>query len=217
MFQAKIVQNSIKNMKGDKNYWEGIYESKNFEETSWYQSEPEFSLNIIESLGLSHEAAIIDIGGGDSILAEALLERDYENLSVLDIAANVIDRAKTRLGKNASKIDWIVSDVTKFEASTKYDLWHDRVTFHFLTAEEAVQDYLDILQKAVKSGGYVFLATFSENGPEKCSGLPIQQYSSEEMTRLLAPHFEALSVRNIDHVTPWGAKQNLTVGLFQKK
>lgn len=203
-------------MKGDKQYWEGIYSSKNYEETSWYQSKPEFSLNIIESLGLSHDEAIIDIGGGDSILAEALLQQGYSNISVLDIAENVIDRAKERLGKEAKKIDWIVSNVTEFDPKQKYGFWHDRVTFHFLTEEEQIQQYLDILNKSIKENGYLMLATFSENGPEKCSGLPIKQYSAEEMEKLLEGQFETVRIQNIDHTTPWDAKQNFTIGLFRK-
>ncbi len=204
-------------MTGDKQYWEGIYSSKNYEDTSWYQSKPEFSLNIIESLGFSHEEPIIDVGGGDSILAEALLQQGYSDISVLDIAENVIERAKERLGKNAEKIDWIVDNVTEFKPKKKYGFWHDRVTFHFLTEEKQIKKYLKVLNNSLKENGYLLLATFSENGPKNCSGLPIKQYSAEQMEKLLQDQFETVRIQNIDHTTPWDAKQNFTIGLFRKK
>lgn len=203
---------------GDKKeHWEKIYTTKEFKETSWFQKKPVVSLDIIESLGLSREARIIDIGGGDSYLVDNLLDLGYKNLNVLDISEVAIEKAKTRIGEKAGKVIWIVSDAVNYKADKKFDLWHDRAAFHFLTEEKKINTYLDNLKASVKPGGYVILATFSEKGPEKCSGITIKQYSAQDMERLFEKDFEIVRVENIDHTTPWGDKQNFTFGLFRKK
>lgn len=203
---------------GDKKeHWEKIYTTKEFKETSWFQKKPVVSLDIIESLGLSREARIIDIGGGDSYLVDNLLDLGYKNLNVLDISQVAIEKAKTRIGEKAGKVIWIVSDAVNYKADKKFDLWHDRAAFHFLTEEKKINTYLDNLKASVKPGGYVILATFSEKGPEKCSGITIKQYSAQDMERLFEKDFEIVRVENIDHTTPWGDKQNFTFGLFRKK
>lgn len=204
-------------MKHPKDHWEKIYSSKDFKETSWYQKKPEAALNIIESLRLSRQARIIDVGGGDSYLVDNLLALGYENLSVLDISEVAIKKAKNRIGENAAKVDWIVSDAVNFKSSNEFDLWHDRAAFHFLTNENRINDYLNNLKASVKQGGYVILATFSEKGPEKCSGIEIEQYSAEDMEKLFEKDFEIVRLENLDHTTPWEDKQNFTFGLFRKK
>ncbi|APG59814.1 class I SAM-dependent methyltransferase [Christiangramia salexigens] len=200
-----------------KTHWEKIYDSKEFEETSWYQKKPQASLNIIESLGLSREAEIIDIGGGDSFLVDYLLELGYKNLSVLDISGKAIHRAKNRLGANSSEVNWIVENATELSTSKKFDLWHDRAAFHFLTEKDKVTAYKDRLKEALKPGGYLVLSTFSDQGPERCSGIQVQQYSREDMTALFEDDFEVIRVENLDHKTPWDATQNFTMGIFRKK
>lgn len=200
-----------------KEHWEKIYTSKKFEEASWYQETPETSLNLIETLNLSHDARIIDIGGGDSHLCDHLLKLGYSHVSVLDISKNAIERAKKRLGEKAGKINWIISDATEFRSENKFDLWHDRAAFHFLTDKEKIAQYLNNLNHSLKSGGFLILGTFSDEGPEKCSGINIHQYSESEMSELFEKDFEKISFQKINHTTPWEATQNFSFGVFRKK
>lgn len=204
-------------MEDFKSHWEKVYSSKHFEETSWYQKKPEASLNLIESLGLSRKAGIIDIGGGDSYLVDHLLDLDYENISVLDISEKAIQKAKLRLGARATKVNWIIKDVVNLETDKKFQVWHDRAAFHFLTDEKRRSAYIENLQNSLKDGGYFILSTFSEKGPKKCSGLEIDRYSQEEMQKLFEKHFEVVRIENLDHTTPTNTTQNFTFGLFRRK
>lgn len=200
-----------------KKHWENIYTSKNFEDTSWYQEKPETSLNLIETLNLAHDAAVIDIGGGDSFLCDNLLELGYTNISVLDISKNAIERAKKRLGKKAADVKWIVSDATDFKQENKFELWHDRAAFHFLNEPEKIRKYIENLTASLKSGGFLVLGTFSDEGPEKCSGINVHRYSEVEMSALFEDNFDKISFRKINHTTPWDAEQNFSFGVFRKK
>ncbi|AVR46064.1 SAM-dependent methyltransferase [Christiangramia fulva] len=200
-----------------KTHWEKIYSSKNFEETSWYQEKPETSLNLIETLNLSHDAPVIDIGGGDSHLCDHLLKLGYSDLSVLDISKKAIERAKKRLGKKADEVSWIVSDVTDFKQEDKFELWHDRAAFHFLNEPEKINKYFENLKASLKSGGFVILGTFSDEGPEKCSGINVHRYSEAEMSALFEKDFDKISFQKLNHTTPWGAEQNFSFGVFRKK
>ncbi len=199
-----------------KKHWENIYDTKKLNEVSWYQPVPETSLNFINSTEVSKHAQIIDIGGGDSFLADNLISLGYTNLSVLDISGNAIERAKKRLGENADEVTWVVSDVTDFKPSKTYDIWHDRAAFHFLTSREDIQKYLNTMESAIKPKGYLILGTFSENGPTKCSGIEIKQYSIEELKAAIPDSFKFIEGKNIDHPTPSGSLQNFTFCRFQK-
>lgn len=216
MYLQKIAQNLI-DMENLKEHWEKIYASKNFEETSWYQSRPEASLNLIESLGLARDAEIIDVGGGNSYLVDNLLELGYTNLNVLDISEKAIEKAKERLGEKSDKVNWIVMDASEYKSDKKFEVWHDRAAFHFLTEDEKIRSYINNLRNSLDKGGYFILATFSEKGPLKCSGIEIKQYSQEDMRSLFEKDFEAVRIENLDHTTPWDATQNFTFGLFRKK
>ncbi|MCM4160683.1 class I SAM-dependent methyltransferase [Antarcticibacterium flavum] len=203
-------------MEETKEHWEKIYKTKDLKEVSWYQEKPRPSLNYIQSLELDKDAAIIDVGGGDSFLADHLLAEGYSNITVLDISEEAINRAKKRLGKKAGKITWITADAGDLKLKESYDLWHDRAAFHFLTAEEKIENYLKSMKAHVKKGGYVILGTFSEKGPEKCSGIKIKQYSLHEMADLFVEDFEIVDSENIDHITPTEAIQNFSFGIFKK-
>ena len=189
----------------NKNHWETVYKTKNPDEVSWTQDIPTISLDLINSFGLNKTASIIDIGGGDSKLVDYLLAAGYDNISVLDISANALEKAKKRLGNNASKVNWIVSDITEFEPKTTYEIWHDRATFHFLTTDEQVEKYLDIASSAVSK--YLTMGTFSESGPAKCSGLEIKQYNENTLTTKLK-RFTKINCVTEDHITPFGTTQN---------
>ncbi|HSN48637.1 MAG TPA: class I SAM-dependent methyltransferase, partial [Flavobacterium sp.] len=156
----------------------------------------------------------IDIGGGDSKLVDFLLAECYENITVLDISEKAMERAKKRLGINAEKINWIVSDITEFKPETDYDIWHDRATFHFLTTPEQIEKYVKIIEKRV--GSFLIIGTFSEQGPKKCSGLDVKQYSASELETQFSNRFKKLKCIAEDHVTPFETKQNFTFCIFEK-
>ena len=197
-----------------KKHWETVYETKNPEQVSWTQEIPKTSLDIIHSFGLSRTAKIIDIGGGDSNLVDFLLEEGFENITVLDISQKAIEKAKLRLGANANKVNWLVSDITQFVPTTHYDVWHDRAAFHFLTAQEQINSYVTIVNKFVSN--YVIIGTFSENGPKKCSGLDIKQYSKETLTATFQNEFEIVRCFTEDHRTPFDTTQNFIFCSFKR-
>ncbi len=203
-------------MEDRKNHWNEVYENKKPTEVSWYEPMPETSLNYIAECKLEKDAAIIDIGGGDSFLAEFLLARGFTDITVVDISEKAIGRAKNRLGEKAEEINWVVADAADFSPGRQYDLWHDRAAFHFLTEDSQIQKYLETVKKAVKPNGFVVLGTFSETGPSKCSGLEIKQYSIKEMQALFSEGFTPISCKNLDHDTPSGGTQNFTFCSFRK-
>ena len=199
-----------------KDHWEKIYSSKAPEEVSWYQQYPKTCMEFLDYFNLPLSASIIDIGAGDSFFVDALLEKGYSNIYVLDISSNAIERAKKRLGKNASKIHWIVSDVTEFKPMVQFDFWHDRAAFHFLTSPENILKYISITREAIKNDGYLVLGTFSENGPVKCSGLEIQHYSEASMSDKFEPAFHKIRCVTEDHITPFNTSQNFLFCSFKR-
>lgn len=197
-----------------KQHWETIYQTKQPDEVSWTQEIPQTSLDFIHSLKLPKSAAIIDIGGGDSKLVDFLLEEGYENLTVLDISASALERAKNRLGKRAEKVNWVVSDITEFKPDRSYDIWHDRAAFHFLTDNKQIARYIDLVKHNVK--GFMLIGTFSDNGPKKCSGLEVRQYSSVALKNMFEDDFTAISCKTEDHRTPFNTTQNFTFCSFKR-
>jgi 2-polyprenyl-3-methyl-5-hydroxy-6-metoxy-1,4-benzoquinol methylase len=197
-----------------KKHWETVYETKNPEEVSWTQETPKTSLDFIYSFNLPKSAKIIDIGGGDSKLVDYLIEDGFENITVLDISAAALLKAKQRLGEKGKKVNWIVSDITQFEPNTRFDVWHDRATFHFLTTPKQTSKYIEIAEKSVN--GYLIIGTFSENGPKKCSGLDIKQYNEEALTNELKNSFKKISCVTEDHKTPFNTTQNFLFCSFKK-
>ncbi|WP_276965584.1 class I SAM-dependent methyltransferase [Chryseobacterium sp.] len=199
----------------NKNHWENVYETKSPDQVSWTQKKPQRSLDFIRSSGLGKEASIIDIGGGDSNLVDFLLEEGYENITVLDISAKALEKAQQRLGDSAGKVKWIVTDITDFEPTEKYDIWHDRAAFHFLTTPEQVSRYIGIAEKNVNN--FIIVGTFSKNGPTKCSGLDIQQYDEESLSEKFEKSFKKLQCITEDHTTPFETIQNFIFCNFKKQ
>lgn len=208
---------SVEKNSGNREHWERIYNTKTENEVSWFQSYPTTSMKFIASFNLPKEAAIIDIGAGDGYFIDALLEKGYRNITALDISSKAIDRAKTRLGEKASGINWIVSEITKFGPSTKFDLWHDRATFHFLTTDHDVNRYISIAENALKPNGFMLISTFSDQGPKKCSGLDIRQYSEASLFAKFENGFEKLTCLLEDHTTPFNTVQSFLYCSFKKK
>lgn len=198
-----------------RNHWEKVYQTKKPHEVSWTQEKPETSMNFIKSFNLPKTARIIDIGGGDSNLVDFLLQEGYENVSVLDISEHALERAKQRLGTTADKVTWIVSDITAFNPTVQYDIWHDRATFHFLTGQDQINKYMQIAEKNVS--GYLAVGTFSDKGPDKCSGLEIKKYSADQLIEQFTPPFERINCINEDHLTPFNTSQNFTFCSFKRK
>lgn len=196
-------------------HWQQVYETKSPDEVSWTQKRPSTSLEFIESFRLDKDAKIIDVGGGDSNLVDFLLDQAYSDITVLDISAKALEKAQNRLGDRANKVNWVVSDITEFQPSVNYDLWHDRAAFHFLTNPEQVNIYLKLVNQHVSQ--YLVLGTFSEAGPTKCSGLEIQQYSEKSMTELFGERFDKIKCTTEDHTTPFGTRQNFLYCGFRKK
>ncbi|WP_163411238.1 class I SAM-dependent methyltransferase [Flavobacterium ajazii] len=199
-----------------KNHWETIYQTKQLNDVSWYQPTPETSLEFIKQFNLPKTAKIIDIGGGDSFLVDHLLDLGYQDISVLDISASAIEKAKLRLGEKSYKVKWIVTDITLFKPTEQYDFWHDRAAFHFLTSETDISTYLETARQAISSSGIMVIGTFSEQGPKKCSGIEIKQYSENSMKEQLKNIFEKINCITIDHKTPFDTIQNFVFCSFKK-
>ena len=200
-----------KNLKA---HWETVYSTKTPQEVSWTQEKPAISLDFISSFKLDKSASIIDIGGGDSLLVDFLLDLGYTNISVLDISAHAIERAKVRLGDKASLVTWIVSDINEFQPEITYDLWHDRAAFHFLTAPSDIRRYASLVSNHAKN---LVIGTFSKDGPLKCSGLEITQYDEVSLGDLFkAEGFECIETKREDHQTPFGSTQNFVFASFSE-
>mgnify|MGYP002713015709 CR=1 FL=1 len=200
-----------------KQHWENVYTTKNDGEVSWYQEKPTTSLKVITNLNLTKEANCIDIGGGNSNLIGELQNQDYSNLSVLDISEKALERTKTKLGKKANLVNWIVSDIINFKPKLLFDVWHDRAVFHFLTKPEDITNYVKLVGASIKTNGYFILATFSKTGPLKCSGLDISQYNKEELIELFKENFKLVNSFEEVHQTPFNTEQNFIYAVFQKK
>lgn len=196
-------------------HWDTIYATKDANQVSWTQEKPKTSLDFIHSFGLTRTAKIIDIGGGDSKLVDYLLAEGFENITVLDISAQALEKSKKRLGNKAQKIKWVVSDIMEFQPDTTFDIWHDRATFHFLTTGDQVEKYLDIARKSVS--GFLTIATFSDYGPEKCSGLQIQQYNEEKLAAELQKGFDKIKCITENHITPFDTIQNFLFCSFRRQ
>lgn len=200
-----------------KEHWENVFSTKQETEVSWYQANPKTSLDFVTNLNIPKDAKIIDIGGGDSHFIDGLLTLGYTNLYLLDISEKAIERIKNRLGANADKVTFIVSDVLDFKSDNMFDFWHDRASFHFLTERDEVLKYADIVSSAIVKDGALVMGTFSDNGPKKCSGLDITQYNQESLRLVFESHFELTGCFIEDHKTPFDTIQNFIFCVFKKK
>ena len=192
----------IVDMSDRKKHWEKIYVDKQPQELSWYQKEPVLSLQLIRNAKLAHDAPIIDVGGGASVLVDYLCEDGYTNVAVLDISAKALAYCQVRLGDNANRVEWYEEDVTKFKPPHQFSLWHDRAVFHFLTEQDQKKKYIEILNKSLKPGGYLILAAFAIGGPSMCSGLDIVQYNSEKLLKDLGEGYILIEEVKEMHITP---------------
>ncbi len=192
-----------------KTHWENVYQTKGRDEVSWFREHLDTSLRMITNTGVGKDAAIIDVGGGNSNLVDDLLECGYVDVSVLDISAKAISDNKERLGGKAEQVNWLVADITDVELSTDhFDVWHDRAVFHFLTDAEDRRRYVELVLRSVKLGGHVIVASFGLEGPQKCSGLDVMRYSPEAMHGEFGNTFQLVESLNETHNTPFGTRQD---------
>jgi 2-polyprenyl-3-methyl-5-hydroxy-6-metoxy-1,4-benzoquinol methylase len=200
-----------------KTHWEQIYQRKSPLEVSWFETNPSMSLELIEKTKLNKEQRIIDVGGGASMLVDCLFNAGFKQLAVLDISAQSLQYSKTRLGETANQIEWYETDVTAFQPVHPYELWHDRVVFHFLTHAEDRKRYVRVLKNTLVPNGHLIIATFAIDGPSKCSGLDIVQYDAPLLCAEIGEEFELLEVRNETHITPANVAQKLTYFRFKRR
>ena len=201
---------------GRQAHWENVYGTKGETEVSWFQESPTISLDLIRATRVGPDAAIIDVGGGASRLVDALLDHGFEAVTVLDVTEKALATSKARLGTRASKVRWFVADVTKWEPSQTFDVWHDRAAFHFLTEPKDRAAYAERVLRAVRPGGYVIIGTFAIDGPERCSGLPIVRHDATSLAETLGRGFELVESRRHDHQTPMGGTQRFQFGTFRR-
>ncbi len=199
-----------------KSHWERVYTTRAETEVSWFQANPAPSQEALAVVGAKRESAIIDIGGGASRLVDTLIWDGYGNVTVLDVSAAAITAARARLGRAAEAARWIVADATTWRPERRYDIWHDRAAFHFLTDPADRSAYVERLELGLAPDGHAIIATFAPEGPERCSGLPIVRYDGLSLGAALGRSFELLETRRHDHVTPSGAVQRFQFSLFRR-
>ena len=198
-------------------HWQTVYQTKGEHDMSWFEESPAISLELIRATGVSTAASIIDIGGGTSRLVDALLDESYSAVTVLDLSERALETSKARLGpQGAAKVKWVAVDVTAWEPSQAYDVWHDRATFHFLTDPNERTAYVERVLRAVRSSGHVIIGTFALDGPERCSGLPVVRYDAAAISKILGPSFDLSQSRMHAHQTPTGAIQRFQFNRFRR-
>lgn len=199
-----------------KEHWESIYKTKELKDVSWYQPIPKTSLDFLKQFNIPTTAKIIDVGGGDSFLVDHLLNLGYQDITVLDISEKALNKVKLRLGSLSDKVKWIVADASNFTPTEKYDFWHDRAAFHFLTQKEDIETYVKTVQQSIQPDGILVIGTFSEVGPKKCSGIEIKQYSKKGLKEQFKKYFEKIKCITVDHKTPFDSIQNFVFCSFRK-
>ena len=198
-------------------HWQQVYAAKSEAQTSWFRPHLEESLRLIDSLGLPPKAPVIDVGAGRSTLVDDLLGRGYTDLSVLDISAEALSQSRTRLGPAATRVRWIEGDLLEAQLPpARYDLWHDRAVFHFLTESEQRARYVTQARHGVRRGGYLLLATFAPDGPEKCSGLPVCRYDAGTLASAFGAGFDVVADSRETHHTPFDTTQAFTYLLLRR-
>ena len=198
-----------------KAHWNQIYQTKNFEETSWFQAVPETSIQFFEKLFLPKTASIIDIGAGESYFVDYLLDKGYEHITLVDISEEALRKTRQRLGDKGKSVQYIVADAGTFKATGKYDFWHDRATFHFLTDIVQIEHYTQNICRSLNAKGHFLIGTFAEGGPKTCSGLEVSQYSADDLSEVFARCLTLEKSIKAQHKTPDGTVQKFTFCLFR--
>lgn len=196
-------------------HWENVYQTKNSTEVSWYEPDPKQSLDLILQVAGESRGRVLDVGGGQAFLVDRLLDAGFAHVAVLDISKTAIEATKARLGDRASRVEWIVADITHCDSLGEFEVWHDRAVFHFITDADDRKHYVDVLKQSLPIGGHFIVGTFAKGGPEKCSGLPICQYDKDRMQAELGPGFELVECSEYLHTTPTGKPQQFFFGIYK--
>jgi len=197
-------------------HWEAVYRDRDPESLTWYQEETTLSLSLIAASNVESDAAVVDVGGGSSRLVDHLLERGYANVTVLDVSPTALGYARNRLADRDAGVTFVEADVLEYRFDSRIGFWHDRAVFHFLTATADQTRYMERLNMSIAADGHVVIATFGVDGPERCSGLPVQRYSPETLKQALGTSFEPVSFHDEAHITPTGATQAFLYGHFRR-
>jgi SAM-dependent methyltransferase len=193
-----------------KEHWNQVYQTKAPDDASWFQSRPTISLELIDAAGGVKDAGVIDVGGGASVLVDFLLDAGFPSLAVLDLSAAALACARKRLGARAAQVEWFDADVTAFHPPHRFAIWHDRAVFHFLTDKRDRQNYVRVLKRTLAPDGHAIIATFSIDGPLKCSGLAVARYDAPSICAELGPEFRLIQEVGETHITPWRTEQKFT-------
>jgi trans-aconitate methyltransferase len=188
-------------------HWDTVYDTKGEDGVSWYQSVPTTTLELLGTTGIDRDAAVIDLGGGASVVVDHLLTEGFTDISVLDLSKSALDRTRTRLGTDAERVHWLHQDIFDWIPERRYDLWHDRAVFHFLIDEDERRAYTRTLRSGLAPGGHVIVATFDTDGPTHCSGLPVVRYNAHQLAEQFAPYLDLVTTRREEHRTPAGLIQ----------
>ena len=199
-----------------RSHWDQVYATRSETDVSWYQPHPAVSLRLIRTASPDRSASVIDVGGGASVLIDELVSSGFNDVSVLDISDEALSKANARLLAKAGEIDWIVADVTTWTPPRRWRIWHDRAVFHFLTRCDQQDDYIAALRAGTTDDATVVMATFALDGPEKCSGLPVQRYSAPMLADRLGNGFRLMSQEAETHLTPSGGQQRFTYVVLER-
>jgi len=202
-------------MTQDPNRWESVYQTKEEAETSWFEDRPQVSLDLIAATGIGSDAAVVDVGAGASRLVDCLLEQGVHRITVLDLSETALAKARARLPE-AAPVEWVAGNVLDWRPSRRFDVWHDRAAFHFLTEATDQEAYLRVMDRALLSGAHAIIGTFALDGPDKCSGLPVARYDAARLSERLGKSYHLVQSLTHDHATPWGSVQRFHFGLFRK-
>ena len=202
-------------MAEEPNRWERVYQTKVEAGTSWFEDRPHVSLDLIAATGASKDAAIVDVGGGTSRLVDCLLDEGFRQTTVLDLSGTALAKARARLPQDA-QVEWVVGNVLHWQPSGRFDLWHDRAAFHFLTEASDQDAYLRVMDRALVPGGHALIGTFAPGGPTSCSGLPVVRYDAAGLSDRLGSAYRLVRSLSHEHRTPWGSVQRFHFGLFRK-
>lgn len=200
-----------------KEHWDEVYDRKRSHELTWFQKVPAISLSLIRQTGLPSQGRILDVGGGTSQLPSFLLQEGFLHLSVLDVSERGLEVAKAQLGARADEIEWFHGDLLDFDPPHRWDLWHDRALFHFLTSGEDREAYFRVLNRCLEPGGHLIIATFAPEGPSRCSGLDCLRYGPEDLQAVLGSGYQLRGSVEEAHATPSGGTQDFVYSWFRRE
>ena len=200
-----------------KTHWDSVYSAMDETGVSWYQSAPRLSLDLIRSVAPAKGGRVIDVGGGASLLVDSLLDLPFEQIAVLDVSETALSKAKARLGERAASVDWIAADITEGPALARFDVWHDRAVFQFLTDAEDRKRYVELAGRTVRARGHLVIASFADDGPSRCSDLDVCRYNAESMASELGDVFSLVKQTTETHTTPSGCSQAFFYGVFRRQ